>query len=679
MPDTRLLTPAARAALDAASVGLDDVLAPLPARDAELFRLRLERWFQNLLDGLVPVYGDRDDFGPFMNRLVVLLARGHVARPGPLKSLDVARDLEPDWFQHESMLGYVCYVERFAGTLAGIHERLDYLGEIGASYLHLMKVMAARDGENDGGYAIVDYERVDPALGTNSDLEALCAALRERGTSVCVDLVLNHCAAEHPWAVAARAGNSRYRDYFLTFPDREMPDAYEATLPEVFSDFAPGNFTRDEAMGRWVWTTFNGYQWDLNWANPEVFLEIVSVMQNLANLGVEVFRLDAVAFMWKRLGTDCQNQMEVFDLLQGLRTCSRVATPAIAHKAEAIVSPDDLIRYFGVGRHHGKVSNIAYHNSLMVQYWGALASRDTRLMTHALAEFPRTPNSISWATYIRCHDDIGWAIADDDAAAVGLDPFAHRAFLSDYYTGIHPGSHARGGVFQYNPDTGDRRVNGTFASLAGLELGLETGDPVLVELAIERVLMGHALICGFGGLPLIYMGDEIGLTNDPDWADDPAHAGDSRWMHRPAMDWDAAARRREPGSVEARLFGGLTRIVAARRRTPQLRARFDTDVVDTGHPCVFCVAHRHPLGDLFGIYNFTEGVQYLRISPLEAAGLAGTHDALAELALPVVDGHFVLAPYARAWLLAAPERQAVAATRAGGGAAGPSTRAPPRP
>ena len=153
------------------------------------------------------------------------------------------------------------------------------------------------------------------------------------------------------------------------------------------------------------------------------------------------------------------------------------------------------------------------------------------------------------------------------------------------------------------------------------------------------------------------MGDEIGLVNDPGWADDPERAGDSRWMHRPAMDWDAAARRRDPRSVEGRLFGGLTRILEARRRTPQLRARFDTDVVDAGHPSVFCVAHRHPLGDLFGIYNFTEGVQYLRVAPLEAAGLAGTHDALVERPLPVVDGHLVLAPTRAPGSRAAPEQQ----------------------
>ena len=646
----RTSSPEARARHARVHAALGDTLDALPVTERRLFEARLARRFEDLFDGLEPVYGGRPDFDAFLTRLVATLARGWIARPDALKTLDIERDLAPDWFQHESMLGYVFYVERFAGSLSGIHERFDYLDEIGATYVHLMKVMHARDGENDGGYAVVDYRRVDPAIGTNDDLEALCTGLRERGTSVCVDLVLNHCAREHPWAEAARAGDERYRDYFHTFPDDTRPREYERTLPEVFPDFAPGNFTFDETMGRWVWTTFNTYQWDLNWSNPEVFLEIVEVMLYLANLGVEVFRLDAVAFMWKRLGTDCQNQEEVYDLLQSLRACSRIATPAVVHKAEAIVSPDDLIRYFGVGRRHGKVSNVAYHNSLMVQFWGALASRDTRLMTHALGEFPKVPNNIAWGTYVRCHDDIGWAIADDDARAVGLDPFAHRSFLSDFYTGAFPGSFAEGGVFQYNPDTGDRRVNGTFASLAGLGRALDSGDAAAADLAVERILLGHALIAGFGGIPLIYMGDEIGLPNDDAWAEDPELAGDSRWMHRPAMDWGRAARRHDPASIEARLFGGLLHIARARRRTPQLHAAHDTDILDTGHPRVFACLRRHPLGPLLGLYNVTEGTQWLRRDVLRAAGLERPVDRLGDGPRLTADDHVELPPYGRLWL-----------------------------
>lgn len=643
--------PAPRAVLERAMASLPASLPGLPSRDRDLFDARLHKRFEQLHDGLHSAYGQREDFESMLSRLLLLLMQASAARPEPLRQLDIARDLSPGWFQRETMLGYVAYVERFAGRLDRVSDHLDYLEELGVSYLHLMKLMHARDGENDGGYAIVDYANVDPLLGNNAELAALCDELRARGMSLCIDLVLNHCAAEHPWAVAASNGDPHYRDYFHTFADRTLPDAYEQSLPEVFPDFAPGNFTFDERAQRWVWTTFNRYQWDLNWSNPEVFLEIVGVMMELANLGVEVFRLDAVAFMWKRMGTDSQNQEEVYALLQALRACAAIATPAVAHKAEAIVSPDDLIRYFGVGRRHGKVANIAYHNSLMVQFWSSLASGDTTLMTHALAEFPRTPNSIAWGTYVRCHDDIGWAIADDDAQAVGLDGFAHRAFLSDWYAGEFPGSEARGGVFQYNPATGDRRINGSFASLVGLEAARERGDEAAIGAGIERMLLGHALICGFGGLPLIYMGDEIGLQNDHAWQDDPELAGDSRWMHRPRMDWEKAALRHVPGSVEARLFDGLLAIVAARRRTPQLDAGYATDILRTGHPRLFTVAHRHPLGTLVGVYNLTGGQQWLRSEVLGAEGVHRPFDRLSDARVDVIDAHVTLAPYARLWLV----------------------------
>ena len=629
---------------------LDRVLEGLPVRDQQLFRLRLHRWFQNLYDGLAPVYGHRKDFNDFMQRLIEAMAQAYADRPIALKLLDIKRDLQPDWFQHETMLGYVLYVEQFAGKLSEVALHIDYLQELGASYVHLMKVMQSRDGEDDGGYAVTDYGTVDKSLGTNEDLATVCSVLRGRGISPCVDLVLNHCAKEHPWAEAAQQGDEYYQNYFYMFDDRRLPDAFEETLPEVFPEFAPGNFTLDEPSGKWVWTTFNHFQWDLNWSNPEVFLEIIDVMFKLSNLGVEVFRLDAVAFMWKRLGTDCQNQEEVFDLMQALRTCSRIATPSVAHKAEAIVGPDDLIRYFGVGRHHGKVSNIAYHNSLMVHYWSALASRDTRLMTHALNEFPRTPNSIAWATYLRCHDDIGWAIADDDADAVVLEGHAHRRFLSDFYLGDFPGSFARGVVFQYNPATDDRRINGSLASLAGLEKALEEGNDHHAYLAIQRILMGYALMCGFGGMPLLYMGDELGLLNDHKYSDVPAHANDSRWIHRPKMDWDRAERRYDVKTIEGRLFTGVRAITQARRRTQQLSARYDTEILDLQHSYVFANINRHPVGSLIGLYNFTEQTQLVKVDELPDMLSLRMFDELEQHDVVVRDGHIHLNAYARLWL-----------------------------
>ncbi len=651
MQNVRHLTPDARTRFDRALEGARNTLDALAPRDRDLFQVRLERWFQNLDDGLGPVYGRREDFDAFVERLVRALATQALRRPEPLRRLDLERDLTPDWFQRERMVGYVFYVERFGGTLRGVLDHLDYLEELGVTYVHLMYVLKPREGENDGGYAIADYRDVDPRLGTIDDLGALCDALRARGISTCVDLVLNHCADTHPWAVAAAAGDPHYQAYFYTYPDRTEPDAFERTLPEVFPDFAPGNFTWDDAMQRWVWTTFNAYQWDLNWTNPDVFLEVVEIMGALANRGVDVFRMDAVAFLWKRLGTDSQNQPEVHDLLQALRACAKIATPAVAHKAEAIVSPGDLIHYFGTGRRFGKVANVAYHNSLMVQTWSALASRDARLMTHALRAFPPTPSSIAWGCYVRCHDDIGWAVTDEDAGAVGLSGAAHRSFLSDFYSGQFPGSFARGAVFQFNPATGDRRISGACASLAGLEAALDAGDEEALALAIERVLWAHALASGFGGIPLLYMGDELGLRNDYAYVRDPDHRADNRWMHRPAMDWTAADRRHLSGSVEARIYHGLSTILRARARTPHLHAQTPQEILDVGHAKVFATLRRHPTGPMLGLYNVSDDAQELDAGVLATYGLGQAYDQLEQRYVDLRRGRVALRPYDRLWLV----------------------------
>jgi amylosucrase len=244
------------------------------------------------------------------------LAAQHVQRPEALKRLDVERDLTPDWFQRERMVGYVFYVERFAGDLAGVLDHLDYLAGARRDLRPPHVRAASARGRERRRLRDRRLPRRRPAARHDRRPGRSARALRERGIATCVDLVLNHCADTHAGRGGQR-GDEHHRDYFYTYPDRTEPDAFEATLPEVFPDFAPGNFTWDELDAAWVWTTFNAYQWDLNWSNPDVFLEVVDIMGDLANRGVDVFRMDAVAFMWKRLGTDCQNQPEVHDLHPG--------------------------------------------------------------------------------------------------------------------------------------------------------------------------------------------------------------------------------------------------------------------------------------------------------------------------------------------------------------------------
>ena len=621
------------------------------AFNARVFQLRMERSRADLFGMLERLYGHRPDREPFFKALRAALDKAWVARPDDLKWLDLKRDLEPDWFQRPAMAGYVFYIDRFAGSLKGVLDRLDYLEDLGITYVHFMPCLKPRPGDSDGGYSVMDYRAINPAYGTMADFEAVATALRARGISLCVDLVLNHTAKEHAWAKKARKGVRKYQDYYLMFDDDTLPKEYEETLVEVFPDNAPGNFTFYPDLGKWVWTTFNEHQWDLNWANPWVFLEMVEVMLFLANKGVDVLRFDAVAFMWKRLGTRCQSEPEVHMLLRALRAASRIAAPSVIHLEEAIVSPGEMIPYLGHGEHAGKEGNLAYHNSLMVQFWSALATRETRLMTHVLeSHFPPALTNATYATYIRCHDDIGWAVTDEDARAVGLDGRLHRAFLSDFYEGVFPGSFSRGALFQVNPETGDKRISGTFASLAGLERAEEEGDAEAIDRAIDRILLGHALIASYGGIPLVYMGDEIAILNDWRYTADPAHAHDSRWLHRPRMDWERAVAARLREGTAGRVFEGVRHILARRSATPELHAAYPTLIADTGQNGLFAFVRMAPTNALVCIFNFTEFWTTLRHDWAVSCGAMLFDDALSDQHVELDAGHILLPPYARLWL-----------------------------
>jgi amylosucrase len=621
------------------------------AGDAAFFT-RLERFFTELRDPLVSLYGNDRRFREQFGALLDAMAAAARDRDPELRRLDHEREITPDWLQREQAVGYVCYVDRFAGTVAGVRERLPYLRELGASLLHLMPLLAARAEPNDGGYAVVDYGALEPSLGTMEDLRALAADLRAHGIALCVDVVLNHTAREHAWAQAALQGDERKLAYYRTFPDRAEPDDYERTLPDIFPEIAPGSFSWVPELDRWVWTTFNEFQWDLDYTNPEVFRAMAEVILNLANAGVDVVRLDAVPFLWKRKGTDCQNQPEVHQLLQALRAVARIAAPGVGLLAEAIVSPAQLVTYLGTGRHEGKECDLAYNHVLMALLWSALASGRVALMTHVLCGMPMLPPGTGWVAYVRCHDDIGWAIGPRDAAAVGEDAHLHRRFLSDFYACEFPGSFARGARFQHDERSGEARTSGTTASLAGLEAALSSGDEVARRLAIRRVHLLYAVAFAHGGLPLIYMGDELGLLNDPAWAENEHHRDDNRWMHRPPMDWAAAERRHLPGSVEAAIWDGLRRLISARRAARATHAQGLGQPLWTGNDHVYGLLRTFAGERLLVLANFTAEEQWVRSAILDEHGLQLTSSAAIPDGRPLrADGaHIILAPYQFAWI-----------------------------
>ncbi len=619
--------------------------------EADAFLARLEQLSFDIVEPLEQVYGGSTDVTGLVAELVADALDAAVARPPALRRLDRRREIDPAWFQRSRMIGYVCYADRFAGSLAGVRRHLDYLAELGVTYLHLMPLLRPRPGPSDGGYAVEDYGAVDPRLGTMADLETLAAGLRERGIALCIDLVLNHTAREHEWARQAAAGEPGYRDMYLIYPDRTEPDSYEATLPEVFPDVAPGSFTQVPGVG-WVWTTFHDYQWDLNYANPAVFRAMLATMLALANRGIDALRLDAAPFLWKRKGTSCQNQPEAHLLVQAFRALTRLAAPGLVLKAEAVVAPEQLVQYLGGHDQYRPECDLAYDNQLMVMLWSTLATRDVRLAEHALARRRPAPAPTAWVSYIRCHDDIGWAVSEADAWAVGLDGFAHRRFLNDFYAGRFPGSFARGEIFQYNPATGDARISGSAAALCGISSAQAAASADQLTAAIRRLESMYAVVFSFGGIPLIYSGDELATGNDPRWDHDPGHSRDNRWMHRPPMDWAAAARRGDPGSAEGRAFTALAGLARARRGLLALRSGGQTEILPTENRSVLAYRRAHPRSAPFlSLTNFSDVTQSVEAGVVGRAGLREPRHAHSTAGkVTITAGRIELEPWSFAWL-----------------------------
>ncbi|MBD8478889.1 alpha-amylase family protein [Microbacterium sp. CFBP 8794] len=536
---------------------VSEIIADLVADGVDReFLPHVEAQLPRLHDLFVQLYGERPDGRERLASVVDLARRSWALRPTELKAIDRERESAPGWFESERMLGGVCYVDRYAGGLSGIRDAIPYFQELGLTYLHLMPLFESPEGNSDGGYAVSSYRRVNPKLGTMQELAELAADLRRAGISLVVDFIFNHTSNEHRWARKAIAGDPAYEDFYLIFPDREMPDAYERTTREIFPDDHPGSFVQLDD-GRWIWSTFYHFQWDLNYANPAVFEAMAGEMLFLANQGVEILRMDAVAFIWKRLGTTCESLPEAHLLLQAFNAVLRMAAPGLLFKSEAIVHPDEVISYISPDE-----CQISYNPLQMALTWEALATRDGRLLQQALERRHALPDGTAWVNYVRSHDDIGWTFADEDAAELGIDGYPHRRFLNDFYVGRAEGTFARGVPFQENPRTGDARVTGTTASLAGIEAGDSAGE--------DRVVLAHALALSTGGIPLLYLGDEVAQLNDYGFADRPEEAGDSRWVHRPFRPAQNYTDHADAGTPAGRVFTRLARLLAVRRSTPEL-------------------------------------------------------------------------------------------------------------
>ena len=604
--------------------------------EQDVFQERLQTHFPQLFELLFGLYGHQYDFFYHLEQILLTAATMYNGRPKDLRKLDNTRP--SDWYEQERMVGGMCYVDLFAGDLQGVKKKIPYFEELGLTYLHLMPLFKAPEGNSDGGFAVSDYRSVNPKLGTIDDLRSLASALRKKGISLVLDFVFNHTSDEHEWATKALNGDETYQNYYFMFDDRTIPDQYELNLREIFPEQAPGNFTYREEIQKWVWTTFNRFQWDLNYRNPEVFNAMLGEMLYIANIGAEFLRLDAVAFVWKEMGTVCEGLPQAHTIIQAYRLLGQIVAPSMIFKSEAIVHPAEVLSYISMDE-----APVAYNPTLMALLWNSLATRKVNLLRVSMQNWFELDEGCSWINYVRCHDDIGWTFADEDAAALGINGFDHRHFLNQFYTGRFEGSFAKGVPFNYNPVTHDMRISGQCASLAGLEQAIQSKDSTLIEHALRRIEMIHAIILSAGGIPLIYLGDELGLPNDYGYKADANKKDDSRHVHRIEFDWQAARNRRKPTTIEGRIFTTLQHLIKIRKENPVF-ANGETEFYDSGNQHVFCFT-RH--NELMVLANFSEWPQTVHIDWLPER----VTDLVHERTVYLRDKRLTLDSYQFMWLV----------------------------
>lgn len=570
-------------------------------KTAQEYQKRLQRHLDELKWLYCELYPGREDM---FTQLCEQMEAWYQDRPESEKKLDREREQEPAWYSRQDMLGMMLYIDAFAGNLKGVKKKLPYLEACNVNYLHLMPFLDTPKGKSDGGYAVADYRKVQPTLGTMEELASLCSACHEKKMSVCMDFVMNHTSEDHEWAKRALAGEKEYQDRYFFYDTPDIPQEFEKTVPQVFPTTAPGNFTWREECQKYVMTSFYPYQWDLNYSNPVVFNEMVYNMLYLVNQGIDIVRIDAVPYIWKQLGTDCRNLPQVHTIVRMIRMITEIVCPGVVLLGEVVMEPAKVVPYFGTLEK--PECHMLYNVTTMATTWNTVATRDARLLRQQMDIINRLPKDYVFLNYLRCHDDIGWGLDYGWLGQFGIDEVAHKKYLSDFFTGNYENSFARGELYNADPTSGDARQCGTTASLCGIEKAAYERDEEATKRAIRYDLTLHVYMLTQSGIPVIYSGDEIGQENDYTYHENPKKWDDSRYLHRGDFRWDKAELRHTKGTIPGEMFEGLDKLEKIRKSHPVFESTADCRTVDTWDDSILGLIKEKDGEKLVALFNFSE-------------------------------------------------------------------------
>ena len=569
-------------------------------KEEEIYEARFQKHIDELKWLYMELYDDQEHF----DELCASMKQFYDTRKKGLKASDLTREADPNWYKGSDILGMMMYTKMFGGNLKGVKKHLDYLKECGINYLHLMPLMESPKDRSDGGYAVADFRKVQPELGTIRDLESLASECRKQGISICLDFVMNHTSEDHEWAKRARAGEKEYQDRYFFYDNWDIPSQFEKTVPQVFPTTAPGNFTWLPEIEKVVMTTFYPYQWDLNYANPVVFNEMMYNFLYFANLGIDIIRIDAVPYIWKELGTSCRNLQKVHTIVRMMRMIGEIVCPGILLLGEVVMEPEKVVPYFGTPEK--PECHMLYNVTTMATIWNTVATKDTRLLEKQLDSVYHLPGEYTFLNYLRCHDDIGWGLDYDSLGGWGMDQVAHKQFLNDFFTGKYKESFSRGVLYNDDPVSRDARFCGTTASMCGIEEALEKQDEGKMDQAIRLDLMLHGFMLQQSGIPVIYSGDEVGALNDNHYKEDPEKAEDSRYIHRGQFDWKLTEKIQQEGTVQNRIFYGLHRMEEIRMEHEVFSSDALARTMDMEDDSILGILRTGETEEMLGVYNFSD-------------------------------------------------------------------------
>ena len=566
----------------------------------KIFEERLHRHHDELRWLYMELYENDSMFAELCDQMYQF----YMERNDELKKLDTNREKDKEWYKKNDMLGMMFYIDNFAGNMKGVQSRLDYIEQCNVNYIHLMPFLDTPEGRSDGGYAVADFRKVQEKLGSMEDLDALTAACHKKGINVCMDFVMNHTSEDHEWAQKARQGDGEYMSRYFFYDSWDIPAQYEKTVPQVFPTTAPGNFTWLEDIGHYVMTSFYPYQWDLNYRNPRVFNDMMYNFLYLANRGIDIIRIDAVPYIWKELNTPCRNLQQVHTIVRMMRIIGEIICPSVLLLGEVVMEPEKVVPYFGSVEK--PECHMLYNVTTMATTWHTVATRNVKLLKRQLDIVNGLPKEYVFLNYLRCHDDIGWGLDYATLQTEGFGERSHKQYLNDYFQGYAGESTSRGELYNADPVTGDARFCGTTASMCGIEKAGFEQDEAAMERAVRMDLMLHAYMFMQSGIPVLYSGDEIGQVNDYTYKEDPNKAADSRYIHRGAMNWKLAENRKDPDTVEGKMFQGLAQLEQIRRSEKVFMTEADTWTIETWDDAVLCIGRYFEGEKLIGLFNFSE-------------------------------------------------------------------------